>query len=110
MAAEEDPLIRFRSTSSNQESPPVNMMKMISFLFIAVVVVIIVTQSVFVVQPGKIGRVIALGQVTAVNSGVHFRVPLVSELIYMSAQTQKLEEENVIPTKEGLSVKLDTAM
>ena len=69
MAAEEDPLIRFRSTSSNQESPPVNMMKMISFLFIAVVVVIIVTQSVFVVQPGKIGRVIALGQVTAVNRG-----------------------------------------
>lgn len=110
MAAEEDPLIRFRSTSPSQETSPVNMVTKISFIFLAVAIVIIVTQSVFVVQPGKIGIVITLGQVAAVNSGVHFRVPLVSELVYMSAQTQKLEEENVIPTKEGLSVKLDTAM
>jgi prohibitin 1 len=110
MAAEEDPLIRFRSTSPSQETSPVNMVTKISFIFLAVAIVIIVTQSVFVVQPGKIGIVITLGQVAAVNSGVHFRVPLVSELVYMSAQTQKLEEENVIPTKEGLSVKLDTAI
>jgi len=111
MAAEEDPLIPFRSTSTSQGTSPVYMSAKIPLLVFAVAVVIVVTQqAIFVVQPGKIGLVITLGQVTAVNSGVHFRAPLFSELVYMSAQTQKLEEENVIPTKEGLSVKLDTAI
>ena len=62
------------------------------------------------VQPELIRLVITLGHVTAINSGLHFKAPLVSELITMSAKMQKLEEENMIPTKEGLSVKLDTAM
>jgi len=85
-------------------------MSKLVFPIIAIVAIIIASECAFVVQPGMIGLVITLGHVTAVNSGLHFKVPLVSELITMSAKTQKLEEENVIPTKEGLSVKLDTAI
>jgi regulator of protease activity HflC (stomatin/prohibitin superfamily) len=108
MTAEEDPLISFRTASPMPRE--VNMV-MRFFSAIAIVVIIIVaSECAFVVQPGMIGLVITIGHVTAVNSGLHFKVPLVSELIIMSAKTQKLEEENVTPTKEGLSVKLDTAV
>jgi len=57
-----------------------------------------------------IGIVVTLGHVQAFGNGLHFRVPFASHLEKLSAKTQKLEEENTTPTKEGLSVKLDTAV
>ena len=66
--------------------------------------------STFVVEPGNIGLIVTLGNVNAVQSGLHYKLPFVSSLIIMSGKTQKLEESNNTPTKEGLSVQLDTAM
>merc|ERR1712038_1615943 len=54
--------------------------------------------------------IVTLGKVVAVESGLHFKAPLVSKVITFSAKTQKLAESNNTPTKEGLSVQLDTAI
>ncbi len=67
-------------------------------------------ETCFVVPPGTIGIVVTLGHVQAFSNGVHTKMPFVSELVYLTAKTQKLEEENEIPTKEGLNVRLDTAV
>lgn len=83
----------------------------------AIIVVVLVLISItalshtfFVVEPGNIGLIVTLGNVAAVESGMHSKVPFVSRLLIFSAKTQKLEEMNDTPTKEGLSVKLDTAI
>merc|ERR1711862_156222 len=64
----------------------------------------------FVIHPGEIGIVVTFGHAASYFPGLHYRIPYVSELIRMSAKTQLLEEENLIPTKEGLAVTLDTAV
>ena len=79
-------------------------------LIFFLVVTLTLLQTSFIVEPGNIGLVVTLGSVTAVQSGLHFKFPFVSRVITFSAKTQKLEESNNIPTKEGLSVQLDTAM
>mmetsp|Transcript_20892 Transcript_20892/g.60820 ORF Transcript_20892/g.60820 Transcript_20892/m.60820 type:complete len:160 (+) Transcript_20892:309-788(+) len=67
-------------------------------------------QCSFVVEPGTVGVVATLGHVHTYEPGLHFRAPYVSNVVHMSVKTQLLEQANVIPTKEGLSVELDTAM
>jgi len=77
---------------------------------VAFVAVVGIADSFFVVPPGQIGIVVTMGHVTAFSNGLHTRAPFISHLEFMSAKTQLLEEQNTIPTKEGLSVKLDTAV
>lgn len=79
-------------------------------ILIAVFLLISYFQTCFVVPPGTIGIVITLGHVQSFSNGFHTKVPFISELVYLTAKTQKLEEENEIPTKEGLNVRLDTAV
>ncbi len=81
-----------------------------STLLIAFLVFVCAFDSFFVVPPGTIGIVVTLGKVNAFSSGFHAKYPFFSELINLSAKTQKLEKENDIPTKEGLIVRLDTAV
>lgn len=81
-----------------------------SVLTILGILFLFLSNAVFVVPPGMIGIVVTLGKVEAFENGVHHRTPFVSHVEILSAKTQLLEEENVIPTKEGLSVKLDTAI
>ena len=64
----------------------------------------------FVVAPGYVGVVVTLGHIQTHDNGLHFRFPLMSKLERFSTKTQKLEEENSTPTKEGLSVELDTVV
>jgi len=64
----------------------------------------------FVVPPGEVGIVVTLGQVNSFTSGLHFRFPFVSRLELLSAKIQILEKNNIVPTKEGLAVALDTAV
>ncbi len=64
----------------------------------------------FSVPPGTIGVVVTFGNVRACGPGVYTKTPLISEVINFTAKTQKLEETNTIPTKEGLNVELDTAV
>lgn len=66
--------------------------------------------SFFVILPGYIGIVVTLGSARAFPPGPHFRLPLLSSLEVLTVKTQKLEGQNIIPTKEGLSVELDTAV
>lgn len=72
--------------------------------------VILFVSSYIIVPPGTIAIVVTAGQVVAYESGMHHKFPILSEVIEMTAKTQKLEQENDIPTKEGLSVRLDTAV
>jgi regulator of protease activity HflC (stomatin/prohibitin superfamily) len=58
----------------------------------------------------QVGIVVTLGHVTAYPSGLNFRIPFVSHLELMSTKIQILEENNIVPTKEGLAVTLDTAV
>lgn len=114
MPSESDPLVAhmtgdFSSRQNDSSSKP--------FKIIAIFIVIVILTNVgfalmpvTVIGPGTIGVVVTLGKVRAIESGVHFVPPFVSEVIKMSAKTQKLEETNSIPTKEGLAVSLDTVV
>jgi len=107
-AGEVDPLISSngsRASYSDQDSMQ-SLKLAISFLLLT----LIISQTFFVVPPGTIGIVVTLGHVVAFESGIHVKMPFLSELINLTAKTQKLEEENNIPTSEGLSVRLDTAV
>mmetsp|Transcript_95242 Transcript_95242/g.142729 ORF Transcript_95242/g.142729 Transcript_95242/m.142729 type:complete len:300 (+) Transcript_95242:229-1128(+) len=64
----------------------------------------------FVVPPGMVGIVVTLGHIESFQSGLHSRIPWISHLELLSTKTQLLEEKNAVPTKEGLSVSLDTAV
>ena len=103
------------NSDSGARSSPSNTMEISPFRIVLLVVFAIflmngIGDSIIVVQPGSIGLIVTLGKVVAVESGLHFKSPFISKLIIFSAKTQKLEESNNTPTKEGLSVQLDTAM
>lgn len=72
--------------------------------------VVSVFLSIFVVPPGSIGIVVTFGKVESFSAGLHAKLPWISSLELISAKTQLLEEKNQTPTKEGLSVELDTAI
>jgi prohibitin 2 len=77
---------------------------------IGVVVAILLSAGFTVIPPGEVGIVVTLGRVSTFEPGAHFRIPCISYLKLMSTKTQLLEQQNVIPTKEGLAVQLDTAV
>lgn len=77
---------------------------------VALLLLVTVYETSFVVPPGFIGVVVTLGHVTTFPAGWNYRTPFVSHLELLTAKTQLLETNNVIPTKEGLSVELDTAV
>jgi len=62
------------------------------------------------VSPGEVGIVNTRGNLRALNPGRHRVKPFVSDVDHMSTKTQLLEQEHVIPTKEGLAVQLETAV
>ena len=115
--AEAIPLVGGRrntqDTNSDTITNQINMSNSPNVFFTVVIIIFVIntlSQLTFVVQPGTIGLVVTLGDVVAVQSGFHFKYPFISEVITFTAKTQKLEESNNTPTKEGLSVQLDTAM
>mmetsp|Transcript_3463 Transcript_3463/g.5014 ORF Transcript_3463/g.5014 Transcript_3463/m.5014 type:complete len:276 (+) Transcript_3463:53-880(+) len=62
------------------------------------------------VSPGEVGIVVTHGNLRALGPGRHQVRPFVSEIDHMTTKTQLLEQEHVIPTKEGLAVQLETAV
>jgi regulator of protease activity HflC (stomatin/prohibitin superfamily) len=66
--------------------------------------------SFVIVGPGEVAIKIKLGEVDTLLPGWHLRTPFLTSIRKMSTKIQLLEESNTIPTKEGLSVHLDTAM
>jgi len=105
-AGENEPLVA-RDSSANRRGfsrPGIPLVAIFVFLVISLL------EAFFVVPPGMVGLVVTLGIAKGFDSGVHWRLPWISHLELMSAKTQLLEENNFIPTKEGLSVGLDTAV
>lgn len=83
---------------------------LVSIVFFIMIGFTACLEALFVVQPGMVGIVVTMGKVQSYSSGLHYRIPFVSTLEFLSTKTQLLEEQNIIPTKEGLSVTLDTAI
>lgn len=100
--------------ASGDDEPEVNHairnLKIILLTSLGVIFLICAIETAYVVPPGMVGVVVTLGHVDARSSGLHFRIPIISSVEIMSTKTQLLEEKNVIPTKEGLAVTLDTAV
>lgn len=67
--------------------------------------------SMRVVPPAHVGIVVTFGQVhtNVLCAGLHFASP-VSELYTFTTKTQLYEQQNHVPTKEGLTVDLDLAV
>merc|ERR550514_2668716 len=67
--------------------------------------------SVRVVAPAHVGVVSTFGRVApgVLDSGLHVVNPF-AEVLAFSTKTQLLEQQNHVPTKEGLSVDLDVAV
>ena len=64
-----------------------------------------------VVPPGEVGVVTTLGKMNPdpLEPGLALRNPISSVQLF-STKTQLSEEQNFVPTKEGLTVELDTAL
>lgn len=67
-------------------------------------------QSRTTIPPGEVGIVLERGNLRSVGPGRHKIKPFVSEVILMDGKTQLLSQHHATPTKEGLSVQLDTTI
>jgi len=100
----------FKKTASfdNTMSPRVAgrplLLGLVAALFLAL-------SSVRVVAPAHVGVVSTFGRVApdVLNSGLHITNPF-AEVLSFSTKTQLLEQQNHVPTKEGLTVDLDVAV
>ena len=63
-----------------------------------------------VVEAGDIGIASTLGSLERYDPGPHLRNPIVTSVTNLSTKTELLEQSNFVPTKEGLTVELDTAV
>ena len=68
-----------------------------------------IISPVYVVEAGQVGIASTLGNLERYDPGLHLKTPLTSVQI-LSTKTQLLEQSNFVPTKEGLTVELDTAV
>lgn len=78
---------------------------------IAVVFSILLFCSIRTVPPAHVGIITTFGAVseTTLTPGLHFTNPL-SAVTTLNLKTQLLYSENIVPTKEGLSVELDVSL
>lgn len=70
-----------------------------------------VSRCITVVQAGHVGVVDVFGQVsnTALKSGLQFVNPL-ARVIHMTIQTREVKETMDVPSKEGLTVRLEMSV
>lgn len=73
-------------------------------------VVYLAIQCATVVEAGTVGIVSTFGNLERFDPGLHFRIPIVTGVTQLSTKTELLEQSNFVPTKEGLTVELDTAV
>jgi prohibitin 1 len=71
---------------------------------------VVLAQSILIVDPGEVALTTRLGQLSQQGPGIHLIAPLVSNIHFLSTKTQLLEQKSFVPTKEGLTVELDTAI
>jgi regulator of protease activity HflC (stomatin/prohibitin superfamily) len=70
---------------------------------------VVILSSVAVINPGEVGVVSGLGMISQIEPGVHLVNPL-QTITTFSTKTSLLDQENFVPTKEGLTVELDTSV
>lgn len=63
-----------------------------------------------VVDTGEIGILNQFGSLSQLDPGLHIVPPIISKMVFLSTKTTLLEQSNFVPTKEGLTVELDTAI
>jgi len=63
-----------------------------------------------IVDAGYVGVASTFGSLERYDPGVHIRNPLFTDVTQLSTKTELLEQSNFVPTKEGLTVELDTAV
>ena len=75
------------------------------------VAALVIFSSVYVVEPREVGIVTTLGSISPVplEAGFHVTSPL-ADVQTFSVKTSLAEESTTVPTKEGLSIELDTAL
>ena len=75
-------------------------------------VVVALLASIVVVPPASVGIVVTLGFVSSatLDPGIHAVWPVVTTVHTLSTKTTLLEQSNHVPTKEGLTVELDSAV
>ena len=110
MSDELTPLNTGRTYTKCKESHDDPTNKVVLCIVGAIILGLALYETIFVVPPGMVGVVVTFGHVSSYKQGLHWRYPLVSTLENFSAKTQKLEELNTTPTKEGLSVQLATVV
>ena len=83
----------------------------VSKLATAVAALVIFSSAFYVVEPGEVGIVTTLGSISPVplEAGFHVKSPL-ADVQTFSVKTSLAEESTTVPTKEGLSIELDTAL
>ncbi len=79
-------------------------------IFSIAAVALILFSSIQIVDTGEIAIVSKLGTLSQLNPGLHVVAPLISRVDKLSTKTTLLEQSNFVPTKEGLTVELDTAI
>jgi len=75
------------------------------------VLAVLLNASITIVPPAHIGVLVTLGHVheTTLPSGFHLCNPL-ADVVTFSTKTSLFEQQNHVPTREGLTVDLDTAV
>ena len=103
--------IQVPSAATRNHAPPqMNWIEDGAMLSTAVAALVIFS-SVCVVEPGEVGIVTTLGSISPVplEAGFHVTSPL-ADVQTFSVKTSLAEESTTVPTKEGLSIELDTAL
>lgn len=77
--------------------------------FLVVPLLVLLLNCVAVVDVGYVGIANQLGSIHRYDPGLHLQSPITT-IDYLSTKTELLEQSNFVPTKEGLTVELDTAV
>ena len=77
----------------------------------AVVIVLMLTSTITIVKAGHVGVVDVFGRVstTTLKSGIQLVNPL-ARVIQMSVQTLEIKETMEVPSKEGLTIRIDVSV
>jgi prohibitin 2 len=87
-------------------------LKLVSKLFVAVIVVMVIFSGFKIVDPGHKGVKIRLGNVydMPLDEGLHWKVPLIDTIYQMNVQVQKVEATSNSATKDLQNVSTTVAL
>jgi regulator of protease activity HflC (stomatin/prohibitin superfamily) len=79
--------------------------RLISLGVFLLIVIIAVNMSVFIVGPGERGILLQLGNMQGIyDSGLHFKIPLIQNVVLMDVRTQKIQDPVDAASKDLQSI------